>query len=489
MSANQSISRRKFLAKSGAAIAGSTLINPLQEAKATVAASVMPAAKLKLAMVGTGARGTSMWGRDLMRRYPDSIEFVGLCDMNPGRVEAGKEIIGTTCLTYSDLQNPMAAFEKMIAETKPDLVIVTSVDSTHNDYIVRSMELGVNVLTEKPMTTDEKKIQQILDTEKKTGMKTRVGHNARYSPHCAKLWELLRADEIGDLTSANLNWYLDTSHGADYFRRWHRLVEKGGSLLVHKACHHFDMLNWLIDSDPVSVYALGSLDFYGKNGPFRAENCRTCPHTAECKFYFQLERPSMSAEMRNAAGVTAQSNASPYRRLYIDCEKYDGYHRDGCVFKNDINIFDKMAATIHYANGVQVAYSLTAYSPYEGYRLAFNGTKGRIDVWVQQSNPIQDKDYEEIIVYKNFSRRQYIPIPKISEAHGGSDNLLRDQIFIPGTPDPHKQCAGTRDGAFACLVGIAARNSIASGQPVKIADLTSLKPQSQKEYQRDILSL
>ena len=489
MSTNRAISRRKFLATSGVALAGRALINPLPEIKAATAPSVRSETKLKIVMVGTGARGTSMWGRDLMQRYPDRIEFVGLCDTNPGRVEAAKEIIGANCRTYSDINNPMPPFEKMIAETKPDLVIVASVDSTHHNYIVRSMELGVNVLTEKPMTTDEKKIQQILDAEKKTGMKTRVGHNARYSPHCTKLWELLRAGEIGDITSANLNWYLDTSHGADYFRRWHRLTEKGGTLLVHKACHHFDLLNWLIDSDPESVYALGSLDFYGKNGPFRAENCRNCPHTAACKFHFQLERPSMSGEMRNAAGVTAQSNANPYRRLYIDCEKYDGYHRDGCVFKNDINIFDKMAATINYANGVQVSYSLTAYSPYEGYRLAFNGSKGRIDVWVQQSNPTQDKDYEEIILYKNFSKRQYIPIPKISEAHGGSDNLLRDQIFIPATPDPYQQCAGTRDGAFACLTGIAARNSIASGRPVKIADLTSLKPQAQKEYQRDILNL
>ena len=488
MSTNLSISRRKFLATSGVALAGSTLLNPLPGVQAAIR-SASPAAKLKLAMVGTGARGTSMWGRDLMQRYPDRIEFVGLCDMNPGRVEAGKEIIGTNCRTYSDLNSPMAAFEKMIRETKPDLVIVCTVDSTHNDFIVRSMELGVNVLTEKPMVTDEKQIQQVLDTEKKTGLKTRVGHNARYSPYCSRMWELLREGEIGEITSADMNWYLDTSHGADYFRRWHRLVEKGGSLLVHKACHHFDLLNWWIDSDPESVYALGSLDFYGKNGPFRAENCRTCPHTRECKFYFQLERPSMSDEMRNAAGVTAQSSASPYRRLYIDCEKYDGYLRDGCVFKNDINIFDKMAATIKYANGVQVSYSLTAFSPYEGYRIAFNGTKGRIDAWIQSSNPTHDVDYNEIILYRNFSRRQYIPIPRISSAHGGSDNLLRDQIFIPGTPDPYKQCAGTRDGAFSCLIGIAARNSIGSGLPVKIANLTTLKPQAQKEYQRDILNL
>ena len=62
--------------------------------------------------------------------------------------------------------------------------------------------------------------------------------NYRYSPHRAKIWELLRAGEIGDITSVDFHWYLDTSHGADYFRRWHRLVECSGSLWVHKASHH-----------------------------------------------------------------------------------------------------------------------------------------------------------------------------------------------------------------------------------------------------------
>jgi predicted dehydrogenase len=487
------MTRRNFLATSGVALAGSTIISPLSEVQASVLSSSRPASKLKLAMVGTGSRGTSMWGSGLVHRYSDKIEFVGLCDMNPGRVEAGKELIGVQCPTYSDLQNPMSAFEKMMKETKPDMLIVTTVDATHNDYIVRGMELGANVLTEKPMTTDEKKVQQILDAEKKTGKRTRVTFNYRYSPHRAKMWELLRAGEIGELTSVDFHWYLDTSHGADYFRRWHRLVEKSGSLWVHKASHHFDLLNWWIDSEPESVYALGALNFYGKNGKFRAENCRTCQHTKECQFYFQLERPVLADAMLDAAGIKSgasqERNYNPYRRLYIDCEKYDGYLRDGCVFKNDINIFDKMAATIKYANGVQVSYSLTAYSPYEGYRIAFNGTKGRIDAWIEESKPVQDKDYDEIILFRNFSKRQYIHISTGSSGHGGGDNLLRDQIFIPNTPDPLKQCAGTRDGAFACLVGIAARNSIASGLPVKIADLTSLKPKAQKEYQRDIINM
>ncbi|MDR1403238.1 MAG: Gfo/Idh/MocA family oxidoreductase [Tannerellaceae bacterium] len=453
------MSRRSFLAASGA-IAGTTWLNPLSEVKAeTVSSQSKTLKKLKVSLIGTGSRGCGMWGSDLVKEYPDSIEFAGLCDKNQGRVETGKRLIGVSCPVYTD-------FEKMMQETRPDVLIVTTMDATHHEFIIRGMESGADVITEKPMTTDEKKIQAILDAEKKTGKKCRVTFNYRYSPHRAKIWELLNAGEVGELTSVDFHWYLDTSHGADYFRRWHRLVECGGSLWVHKASHHFDLLNWWIDSDPESVYALGGLNFYGKNGKHRAENCRSCPHTGTCNFYFDI--------MKN----------SYYKQLYVDNESYDGYLRDGCVFRNDVNIFDKMAATIRYANGVQVSYSLTAYSPYEGYRIAFNGTKGRIDAWVQESHPASDASYDEIVLFKNFSRREYIQIPFGTSGHGGGDKLLKDQIFLPDTPDPFKQCAGTRDGAFACLVGIAARQSIASGKPVDIANLTTLNPQAVKEYRR-----
>ncbi|MDR0833241.1 MAG: Gfo/Idh/MocA family oxidoreductase [Candidatus Symbiothrix sp.] len=460
METTNSMSRRHFLAATGA-IAGSALLSSLPvdaHALTNQSGNGVNKKKMRVAMIGTGHRGTGMWGKDLVRDYSGYLEFVGLCDINPGRVETAKGMIGATCPTYTD-------FEKMMRETKPDVLIVTTVDATHDDFIVRGMELGADIITEKPMTTDEKKVQRILDAEKRTGKKCRVTFNYRYSPHRAKMWELLQAGEIGELTSIDFHWYLDTSHGADYFRRWHRLVEKSGSLWLHKASHHFDLLNWWIDSDPESVYALGQLNFYGKNGPYRAENCRNCPHTGECNFYYDLAK---NQRLWN---------------LYAENEKYDGYFRDGCVFKNDINIFDKMAATIKYVNGVEVAYSLTAYSPYEGYRISFNGTKGKIDAWIQESKPVNDANYDEIVLFKNFGKRQYFQIP-FGEGHGGGDKLLKDQIFLPNVNDPLKQCASTRDGAFACLIGIAARNSIASGNVVKIADLTTLKPGAVKQYER-----
>ena len=323
--------------------------------------------------------------------------------------------------------------------------------------------MGANVITEKPMTTDESKCQAIIDAEKRTGKKVTVTMNYRYSPHRQKIYELLRNNTIGKITSVDFHWYLDTSHGADYFRRWHRLREKGGTLLVHKSTHHFDLLNWWLESDPEEVFAYGKLEFYGKNNSFRHTNCRPCPHKDKCKFYWDITKHPELVD------------------LYVNNEKHDGYLRDGCVWKEDIDIYDKMAVQIKYANDVQVSYSLTTYSPYEGYRIAFNGTEGRIDAWIKERQPWEVEPYDEIRVTKNFGKTELIQISNTEEGHGGGDIRLRDRIFKdPQGEDKYRQSAGVRDGALSILTGVAARKSIETGKPVKIGDLTSLKPQAVK---------
>jgi predicted dehydrogenase len=350
----------------------------------------------------------------------------------------------------------------MMRETKPEILMVMTVDNTHHEFIIKGMEMGADIITEKPLTTDETKCQAILEAQKRTGKNIRVTFNYRYSPHRVKIYELLRANAIGKITSVDFHWYLDTSHGADYFRRWHRLREKGGSLLVHKASHHFDLLNWWIDSDPEEVFGYGALEFYGKNNSFRHTNCRTCPHTKNCDFFWDITKnPGLM-------------------KLYVENEKYDGYLRDGCVWKEDIDIFDKMAVQIKYANKVQVSYSLTAYSPYEGYRISFNGTKGKIDAWIKERQPWDEEGFDEIQLTSNFGKREIFKISNTEGGHGGGDERMKQHIFLPNQQDTYRQAAGLRDGALAILTGIAARNSIDSGKPVKIADLTSIKPQIKK---------
>lgn len=457
--------RRDFLTTAGIATGATLLSNP-------VTSAITGQRKKKIAMIGTGVRGISFWGKSVVDNYGDIVEFVGLCDKNPGRLELAKSHMGVRCNVYTD-------FEKMMNETKPELLIVTTMDSNHHEFIIKGMEMGADVLTEKPMTTDEVKCQAILDAEKRTGKKCTVGFNYRYATLPTAIKEQLIKKPIGDITSVDFHWYLNVYHGASYFRRWHGERDKGGTLWVHKATHHFDLLNWLLDSDPIEVTAYGSLEHYGANNKFRGANCRNCAYTNECDFFWDITKDKHSMD------------------LYVKNEKYDGYIRDNCLWREEIDIYDKMSAQIKYANNVIVNYSLTTYSPYEGWRIAFNGMTGRLESWEDIPWRRQEKinqaqlhaiemnqsggdaaRFDEIFLMKNFERDyEILKVEAARGGHGGGDSRLHDKIFRdPGMADPLKHAAGTRDGAMSCLIGIAARKSIEEQRPVKIEELTDIKP-------------
>ncbi len=461
---NKEISRRSFIEKTSAATAATMLAGSVSGMHTS------KRAKKRVALVGTGIRGTTFWGKRLVENYNDILEFVGLCDINSGRLEFGKKFIGVECPTFTN-------FDEMLETTKPELVIVTTKDSTHHQFIIKSLEAGIDVLTEKPMTTDEYKCEDILEAERRTGKKVIVGFNYRWSPYMTRIKELLTEGAIGKVTSVDFHWYLNNYHGASYFRRWHGLEQAGGTLFVHKATHHFDLVNWWLDSDPVEVYAMGDLEHYGLNGPFSGVNCRTCVHKADCNYHWDITKDEMSM------------------KLYAENEKYDGYIRDNCLFRDSINIYDKMSAQVKYANNVVLNYSLTTYSPFEGWRIAFNGHDGRIEAWLDipyrkgenlsqedlhAQEMAQGKDamkYEPLIVHKNWQDFKTEQVGFSRGGHGGGDKRLQDKIFrTPDAPDPLKLSAGSRDGAMSCLIGIAARNSIKTGEPIKIADITSLTP-------------
>lgn len=459
-------SRRKFIASVGMLAASSAL--PL-----SAFSFGQDKEKLKLVLVGTGIRGTSFWGKRLVEKYSDILEFVGLCDNNPGRLEFGKEFMGVDCPTFRN-------FEEMIRQTKPDLVIVTTTDATHHQFIIKGLDMGCDVLTEKPLTIDEVKCQQIIDAERRSGKNLIVGFNYRWSPYNTKIKELLAEGSIGKLTSVDFHWYLNTYHGASYFRRWHGLRQVGGTLWVHKATHHFDLLNWWINSDPSEVFAYGDLEHYGSNGPFRGEKCRTCPHKEKCDFYWDITK---EPHLMN---------------LYVKNEEYDGYIRDNCLFRKEINIYDKMSAQVKYRNNVILNYSLTTYSPFEGWRVAFNGTEGRIEAWMdipyQKELSVDQAEmhaqemaqtgeenmhHEPVIVHKLWKDFDTVNVPMERSGHGGGDKRLHEKIFAdPDMPDPYGRAAGLRDGAMSVLIGVAARKSIESGEPIKIAELTDLEPRA-----------
>ncbi len=422
-------------------------------------------AKKRYAQVGVGSR-SMMYTEALLQEFTETSELVALCDTNQGRLQLRAKLAherGVEVKTYL-----ADDFERMISETRPDVVIVTTKDCAHDEYICRAMELGCDVITEKPMTTDAEKCQRIIDTQRKTGRKCRVTFNYRYSPPRTQIKELLMSGVIGEVLSVDFHWLLDTHHGADYYRRWHRNKANSGGLMVHKATHHFDLINWWLSAVPVEVFASGSKKFYTPQTADRygltqrGERCHGCPESGRCPFYLDIGQGKL-------------------KEMYLENESYDGYYRDRCVFSPEIDIEDTMNVLVNYSNGVKMSYSLNTFMPWEGYLVSFNGSRGRLEQVAQETVYISGdgtvpgelkREGTTIKVYPHFSPAYQVPLQRARGGHGGGDSpLLHDLFDAVPEPDRYLRAADQRGGAYSILTGVAANRSMASGQLVKIEDL------------------
>ena len=408
--------------------------------------------------------------------YSDSAELVALCDLSQTRMNWYNRQIeastGHALPTYH-----ADDFDRMIKETKPDTVIVATIDCTHHHYIVRAMELGCDVITEKPMTTDAAKMHAIFDAIERTCKSLRVTFNYRYSPTYTALRQQVMSGAIGKPLAVDFSWMLDTSHGADYFRRWHREKQNSGGLLVHKATHHFDLVNWWIDSYPESVFALGSLSFYGR------ENAKQRGQ------HYPYERYTGVPEAADDPFALFLDEKAAFKGLYLDAEAESGYLRDRNVFGEPITIEDTMTVTARYRSGALLSYCLIAYSPWEGLRVAITGTKGRVELDVVENinHLLGDGRADDasaskgafksarLRVHQMFGESYEVPVEGGEGGHGGADPVMLEQIFAPNPPpDPYQRAASHIDGAASILVGIAANESMTTGKLTRIDDLFQL---------------
>jgi predicted dehydrogenase len=465
---DRSLTRREFIATT--AIAGTALLTTpplLAQSSPSTARPQSSTRKKRYALVGVGHR-SRMYREAVLKTYAGHCEMVAFCDTNIGRLNLAK----TKAREMADVDVPIYEakdFDRMVREAKPDTVIVTTKDATHNQYIIRAMELGCDVMTEKPMTTDEKKCRAILNAQRKTGRQCRVTFNYRYSPHRTQVKDLLMSGVIGDVLSVDFHWLLDTKHGADYFRRWHSQKSSSGGLMVHKATHHFDLVNWWLSAVPVAVQASGKRDFYTPQMARRFgleghhERCHTCPEKDKCTFFLDL-------------------TANAYlKELYLDQEKYDGYFRDQCVWRPEIDIEDTMNVLVRYNTGVTMSYSLNAFNGWEGYVISFNGTKGRLEhkeeekMYLSTDGSVPNAVKGEgtyIRIYPMRAPAYEIEPWKGEGAHSGGDKVMLDDLFLAEKPaDKYLRAADHRAGAYSILTGIAANHSFATGKEVKVADL------------------
>src|SRR4029453_9129672 len=383
--------------------------------------------RTRIALIGTGGR-SAMYIREIYGQHADVADPAALSDGNQGRGEFSQEPIKELGGT-----EPVASFEpgkltQFIQANGIERVIVTTPDYTHADYIVEALEAGADVVVEKPLTIDVEGCRRITTAVAETGRNVVVTFNYRYSPRNTALKEIIQNGVIGKVTSIDFTWVLDTVHGADYFRRWHREKKNSGGLLIHKASHHFDLVNWWIDDVPDKVYASGGLRFYGdKNAAERGLGARP-------------ERGTLDSNANDPFALDLRDD-DKLRELYYENEKFDGYRRDQDVFTEGITIEDNLALTVDYDGGPTLSYSLTAHSPWEGYRVAVNGTGGRAELDVVEraavvhgtdkktvvdpsATPVEEDDAvrrngERLVVQRHWEPAYEVPIDDGEGGHGG----------------------------------------------------------------------
>ncbi|WP_245997401.1 Gfo/Idh/MocA family protein [Streptomyces armeniacus] len=438
----------------------------------------------RYAVAGTGHRA-GMYVAAVTGEHADVAELVAWLDPNPVRIDHYDAQVGHALGANAPARLPRYApdsLERMIGEQSVDTVIVTSVDRTHAELIDRALRAGADVVVEKPLATDAAGCRRITRAVAETGRDVVMTFNYRYAPRNSTLRRVIADGAVGEVTGIHFEWVLDTRHGADYFRRWHREKANSGGLLVHKASHHFDLVNWWLNDVPTRVYASGGLRFYG-----------------------DANAAARGMGPRPARGTGAGAGGDPFcldlrddprlDALYLQAERHDGYRRDQDPFAPGITIEDNMSVLVDYAGGATLTYSLNAHSPWEGYQVSVNGTHGRAELLVVERGHLDDDGDpgldpsaagggpggdpvrpagHRLVVQRHWRRAEEVAVPDGIGGHGGGDAILLKDVFrrdLRVGTDPLGRAAGYLDGIRAVAVGAAANESMLSGQPVLIDDL------------------
>ena len=369
-------------------------------------------------------------------------ELVAILDPDRERVELFKQCRGLTVPVFDKM-------EAMLEAVNPDSVIVAGPDSTHAEQVVSALRGGCEVIAEKPLATDFGQIASIRNALQETDKRLRMGFNFRYAPLHKMIKGLLQKDRIGRVTTLELNYCLDTYHGSSYFHRWNRHYRDSGGLAVSKSCHHFDLINWWLEDTPASLVAEGDRFYFGPDSPHKPGPGERCPYEARWA----------DEAKDDPHGLWGDSDALPNTWQYPK-------DRPWTIYDEDIDVEDAYSTLIRYNKGAIASYTCHFSTPWEGYRLAINGTHGRIDAFFAIESarcPFPCPEPIQLFLTPLFGDRQTVEVPlSDGSGHGGADRqLLRSLFGNSGAEDSSLDLeAGADAGLLAAGMGIAVGVSI-----------------------------
>lgn len=431
--------------------------------------------KTRYAICGLSVRGLNHFLLPLLGRakgagandFSAGSEVAGIFDIDRERVEAFNRQLNLN-IPFFPAADGLEAF---LDRTRPDVLLVAGPDFTHADAIVAGLERGLRVIAEKPVVISSAEMQRVFAAEAGgTGTLT-VAHNARYNAQLGVVRDVIRSGALGRLTNIEYVYNLDTFHGPSYFYRWNRQRALSGGLSIHKGVHHFDVLHWLIGSPPERVFGFGALNYFGARSEHNPQHQADHPltHTemrAGCP-YFQKHYAAQRRPDEGRLTPGWDTLALPYPAQYP---------KDAYLYDPEIDIEDTYSAVLQFRNGVSVSYSCNFSTPVEGYTLAINGTKARLEasriIDPTGRAPASDQT-SPVRVLPLFGPPQTHDVPPLVGGHGGADPLIQRDLFQGPSEDSLRlgRPASSYDGALAVACGEALWRSIRDFRPYTVQEL------------------
>jgi predicted dehydrogenase len=279
------LTRREFLHKS--AIGASALAIGVGS-RARAAESKKD--EVVLGFIGVGGRGTT-----LLRKIVaiEGVRVGAVCDLKTDRVAAAQRVAEKfKPKGYTD-------FREMIEKEKLDGVIVATEVGNHAKVVVPVLEAGLNCFSEKPMEATVEKVDAIVKAARKSKAIYQVGFQRRYSENFIKAMEKIHSGDLGKLAFLAGDWQFASGVGG-----WVINVEMSGGKLVEQACHHMDVMSWVMkDQHPLECVGMAAITVKHPNPPkyaaedhssviFRFSDDVVCTytHTSYCPQKFTGEK-------------------------------------------------------------------------------------------------------------------------------------------------------------------------------------------------------
>jgi len=363
-------------------------------------------------LIGAGDRGTNAYGPYAINN-PGTIKFISVVEINEEKRKNFQEIHGIPDDMAFDNWDDFFAKGKV-----SDAIFICTNENFHYEPAKRAMELGYNILLEKPITNEAVTCVEIGDMSDSYDKVFVLGYVLRYTPFFTEIKRVLDEGAIGEIKTIIHSENVGIAHYShSYVRGMFGESKVAGPMILSKCCHDMDALNWLTDSKCVKLTSF-STDTYFKaeNAPEGAPKRCTdgCPVSETCLFY----APKMYSAPRSGFNVEMISvDKSIDGRMKALMEGRFGR----CVYHCDNDVVDSQVINMLYENGVVVAFSTTAYAD-ECYRFVrITGTKGELFGNLEE-NRFTVKDFAT-------GRKEVISVSTILDRHSGGDYFLMADLI------------------------------------------------------------